>query len=96
MSPADLHDLIVASLPDWQNRFSIWAIVFGLIFLAAGSGAVRCQPSPAKIRGDVLRALRAGKYDLPLMAPRTGWLMCALGIAMTVFPFVDVNWLTTN
>ncbi len=96
MTFAEVRDLIVAWLPAWQDRFSTWAVVIGLLSLVAGSGLVRSQPAqPGPCRdSDVLRVYRLGKYRQPRRAPRFGWLMCSIGAAPLALPFVDVGWFT--
>jgi len=96
LSSTELPGFIVASMSDWQSRLAIWALVFGTSFLVGGSSLLRRRPARPQSRTDVLRACRAREHGQPLRAPRTGWLLCVIGVAMVVFPFVNVNWLTTG
>lgn len=45
MTITEVRDLILALLPDWQDRFSIWAVAMGLLLLVAGIGLVRIRES---------------------------------------------------
>ncbi len=96
MTITEVRDLILALLPDWQDRFSIWAVAMGLLLLVAGIGLVRIRREhPHACReSDVLRAYRLGNYHQPSGTPRFGRLLCAIGVAMLAFPFVDVGWFT--
>jgi hypothetical protein len=96
LPPAELPGFIVASLPDWQNEFTVWALVLGASLVLGGGGLLRRRSARPQTRTDVLRAFRAGEHGQPLRASRTGWSLCAIGVAMVVFPFVNVNWLTTS
>ena len=93
MSAAELPGFLVASLPDWQNRFAVWALVLGTSLILGGMGLLRRRSLRPQSRTDLLRAYRAGECGQPLPAPRTGWFLCAIGVAMAMFPFVNVNWL---
>ena len=96
VTAAELPRFIVASLPDWQNRFAIWALVLGAALVLGGSGLLWRRPARLQTRTDALRANRAKEHGEPLGALRTGWLLCVIGVAMAVFPFVNVVWLTTS
>ena len=96
MTAAELPGFIIASLPDWQNRFAIWALMLGVSFALAGAGLLRRRARRSQSPTDVLRAHRAREHGQSLGAPRAGWLLCVIGIAMAVFPFVNVNWLLST
>jgi hypothetical protein len=93
VSAAELPGFIVASLPDWQTRFAVWALVLGVSFVFGGAGLLRRRAAPSQSPTDVLRAYRAREYGQPRRVPRIGWLLCAIGAGMAAFPFVNVNWL---
>lgn len=96
MSAAELPGFIVASLPGWQTKFAVWALVLGASLILGGMGLLRRRSVRPQSRTEVLRAHRARECGQPLPAPRTGWLLCVIGIAMAVFPFVNINWLVTS
>jgi hypothetical protein len=91
---AELPGFFVTSLPDWQNRFAIWALVLGAFLVLGGSGLLSRRPARPQTRTDMLRAHRTRQHNQSLRAPRTGCLLCVIGVAMAAFPFVNVNWLT--
>jgi hypothetical protein len=93
MSAAELPGFIVASLPGWQTKFAIWSLVLGVCFVLGGAGLLRRRAGRSQSPTDVLRAHRAREHGQSLGAPRTGWLLCAIGAGMAAFPFVNVNWL---
>jgi hypothetical protein len=93
VTAAELPGFIVASLPGWQAKFAFWSLVLGLAFLFGGAGLLRRRAARSQSPTDVLRAHRAKEHGPSQGAPRTGWLLCVIGVAMAVFPFLNVNWL---
>ena len=96
MTVAELPAFIVASLPDWQTKFAVWALVLGVAFVLGGMGLLRRRSARSQTRTDVLRVHRAREHGQPLRASRAGWLLCVIGVVMAAFPFVSVNWLTAT
>lgn len=96
MTVGELPGFIVASMPGWQTKFAVWALVLGVAFVLGGMGLLRRRLGRSQSPTDVLRAARAGEHGQPLKATRTGWVLCVLGVAMAAFPFVNANWLTAT